>query len=418
MVSGGEYKTEVSVLHPAAVQTPRALFLARRDFVLLLAAVFTVSLGYGAALPVLPFFLARVLGDTGSVSWHTGMLAAAYMFAVFVGAPLWGRTADRIGRRPVILIGLGGFSAGLVVFGFSPNLWLGYAARMAGGLFAAAVLPVTLAYVSDTSLAALRARRFAWMSAASVMGFLAGPSLGGWLATAPRTGGVPATALPFLAVAGLGALVWILAWTCLSEPTGPVRAATRTPMPDTTRLLFVLSLFVTFGIGGFEVGLTLHAQQHLKLSPAELGLMFFECSLVMAIVNVLLFAPFAHRFDGRFALAAGFAIMAIGLAWLASATTPNELSWRVGVIAASSGFIIPLLTYRVSLVAGAAQATMLGRQTAAASLGQALGSVAAGGLFGSIGAAFFGVTAAVLIVGAGVALAGGRSARAPITQGH
>ncbi|HLF10272.1 MAG TPA: hypothetical protein VJA26_03590 [Gammaproteobacteria bacterium] len=61
---------------------------------LLLTAVFTVSLGYGVVLPVLPFFLARVLGESGSVSWHTGMLAAAYMLAVFMGAPVWGRIAD------------------------------------------------------------------------------------------------------------------------------------------------------------------------------------------------------------------------------------------------------------------------------------------------------------------------------------
>jgi MFS family permease len=392
--------------------------LRRRDFALLLTAVFTVSLGYGVVLPVLPFFLARVLGERGSVSWHTGMLAAAYMFAVFIGAPLAGRIADQIGRRPVILVGLGGFSAALLVFGFSASLWVGYAARIAGGSFAAAVLPVALAYVSDTTVAASRARRFAWMSAASVMGFLAGPSVGGWLAGVSGTGSIPATALPFLTVASLGALVWIFAWRCLSEPPAPVRAATRAPMPRTTRLLLVLSLFVTFGIGGFEVGLTLHGQQHLKLSPAELGLMFFECSLVMAIVDVLLFAPFADRFDGRAALAAAFAVMAIGLGWLAGATTSNGLLWRVGVIAASSGFILPLLTYRVSLAAGAAQAAMLGRQTAATSLGQALGSAAAGWLFGAIGAAFFWVTAAVLIVGAGVVLAGGRSSRAQATHGH
>jgi DHA1 family multidrug resistance protein-like MFS transporter len=361
-----------------------AVALPRGDLALLLTAVFAVSLGYGVVLPVLPFFLARVASES-DISWHTGMLSAVYMLAIFIGAPLWGRIADRTGRRPVILVGLAGFSVALLVFGFASSLWLGYAARLAGGMFAAAVAPVALAYVSDTSTVTSRAPRFAWMSAASVLGFLAGPSLGGWLAGESVTERVPAAALPFLAAAGIGALVWVFAWWRLSEsPRASAPANMQTPA-RTTWLLFVLSLLVMFGLGGFEVGLTLQGQQRLGMTPAQVGLMFFECSLVMAVVEVLLFAPLAHRLAGRAAVTAALVAMAVGLSWLATATTSDGLWWPVGVVAASSGFLIPLLTYRVSLAAGVAQAATLGKQTAATSLGQALGSAAAGWLFGSMG---------------------------------
>lgn len=381
--------------------------LSRGDFALLLAAIFAVSLGYGVVLPVLPFFLARVAGDGGSVPWHTGMLTSAYMLAIFIGAPLWGRIADRIGRRPVILVGLAGFSAALLVFGFAPNLWLGYVTRMVGGAFAAAVLPVAFAYVSDTSVAASRARRFAWMSAASVMGFLAGPSLGGWLAGASLAVGVPATALPFLAASGIGAVVWLLAWWQLSERAARrVAPAAKPPPARTTRLLLLLSLLVMYGVGGFEVGLTLQGQQVLGLTPAQLGLMFFECSLVMALVDVLLFAPLAHRLEGRGTVVVAFLVMAAGLGWLTTATGFDGLWWRVALIAASSGFLIPLLTYRISLAAGAAQAATLGAQTSAASLGQALGSATAGWLFNAIDETSFWAIAALLFVGAAMAFGG------------
>lgn len=379
--------------------------LPRGDFALLLTAIFAVSLGYGVVLPVLPFFLARVVGESGSVSWHTGMLTSVYMLAIFIGAPLWGRVADRIGRRPVILIGLAGFSAALLVFGFVASLWLGYAARIAGGAFAAAVLPVTLAYVSDMSVATARARRFAWMSAASVLGFLAGPSLGGWLAGASAIGNVRATTLPFLAAAGIGALVWLAAWQRLSEPPREPATTANVASAPATRLLLLLSLLVMFGLGGFEVGLTLQGQQRLGLTPGQLGLVFFECSLVMAIVEVLLFAPLAHRLEGRGTVVVAFLVMAIGVGWLTTVTGFDELWWRVGLIAASSGFLIPLLTYRISLAAGAAQAATLGAQTAAASLGQALGSAGTGWLFGSINESSFWVTAALLFAGALGALA-------------
>lgn len=378
---------------------------------MLLAAVFGVSLGYGVVLPVLPFFLARVVGANGDVAWHTGMLTAAYTFAVFVGAPLWGRFADRFGRRCVILIGLAGFSLALVVFGFAPSLWLGYTARMAAGAFAGAVLPVTFAYVGDTSVATTRARRFAWMSAASVLGFLAGPTLGGWLAGL-STMRVPATALPFLVAAGIGALIGLAVWRWLSEPLRPRAAPSDVTPVRSTGLLLMLSLLVMFGLGGFEVGITLHGQQRLGLTPGQLGLMFFECSLVMAMVEVLLFAPLAHHLDNRATLVAAFLAMALGLGWLATATSLEALWWRVALIAASSGLLIPLLTYQVSLAAGTAQGARLGTQTAASNLGQALGSAAAGWLFAAVNETSFWVTAVLLLAGAVLAL--GTSRVAPI----
>jgi len=105
--------------------------LGTLPFFLLMAAVFTVYVGYGIVLPLLPFLLERLLGDAArfSVAWHTGMIAAIYMFALFVCAPLWGWVSDRIGRRPVILLGLGGCVVALASFGLATNLWAAYLAR-------------------------------------------------------------------------------------------------------------------------------------------------------------------------------------------------------------------------------------------------------------------------------------------------
>src|SRR3970282_1270725 len=107
-----------------------------------------------------------------------------YAFAMFLFAPLWGRLSDKVGRRLVILVGLGGFVVMLGTFGLSPNLWFAYAPRMLGGLFASSILPVASAYIADMDAPELRARRFAWMGTAGLLGFLAGPMLGGWLSDA------------------------------------------------------------------------------------------------------------------------------------------------------------------------------------------------------------------------------------------
>ena len=53
----------------------------------------------------------------------------------------------------------------------------------------------------------------------------------------------------------------------------------------------------------------------------------------------------------------------------------------IGAVAASAGILSPILTYWISIKAGKAQGAELGKQTAASSLGAAVGSAAGGLLF-------------------------------------
>ncbi len=384
--------------------------LTTRPFFLLMAAVFTVYVGYGIVLPVLPFLLESMLGDGArfSVAWHTGMIAAIYMFALFVCAPLWGRVSDRIGRRPIILLGLGGCVLALVSFGVVTNLWFAYLVRGLGGAMVSAVLPVTLAYVSDTSSRELRARRFAWMTAATTLGFLVGPLLGGWLTSIPAsvqtgdtTGG--SFSAPFFIAAAAGATIWLAVWRWLPETSSSPEATTIAQAARNTNsvnVLLLLALLGMFGLGGFEVAIALQGKQVLGLDPLQIGFIFMECSLVMVLVQVLVFSPLAQRTGFRFIVTPAFLAMAVGV-WLLPAVT--ELNWvmaLVGLFAAGSGILIPMLAYRVSLDAGAAQGAQLGKQTAAASLGQGLGSAAGGWLYGIAIEAPFWLTASLLLAGA------------------
>ena len=69
--------------------------------------------------------------ESGIASWHTGALAGIYMLFIFLFAPLWGRVSDRIGRRPVILVGLVGYAATLVLFAFSNSMSFAYGSARA-----------------------------------------------------------------------------------------------------------------------------------------------------------------------------------------------------------------------------------------------------------------------------------------------
>src|ERR1700694_2906987 len=148
----------------------------------LMLSVFTVSMGYGVVLPLLPFLIERLLvsgGDAVQVSRSTGLLTGLYTLSLFLFAPVWGRVSDRYGRRRILLIGLVGFSATMSAFAFIENLPGVYAERFLSGMFAAAVTPVAMAAIGDLAATEeARARRLTFVSLAGISGFLLGPVLG------------------------------------------------------------------------------------------------------------------------------------------------------------------------------------------------------------------------------------------------
>ena len=119
-------------------------------------------------------------GSTPSeVARHVGFLSGAYTAGVLVGAPIWGMISDRLGRPRILIFGLVGYVASLLLL-LLPSmggLWTIYVLRAAAGLFVAAVVPLVPALVAAHTPKAIRARRFAWLGAASLLGFLFGPGL-------------------------------------------------------------------------------------------------------------------------------------------------------------------------------------------------------------------------------------------------
>ena len=77
---------------------------AKGSLLVIFLAVFIDLLGFGIVIPLLPVYAREFVVD--STGWILGMLMASFSAMQFLFAPLWGRLSDRIGPRPVLMIGL------------------------------------------------------------------------------------------------------------------------------------------------------------------------------------------------------------------------------------------------------------------------------------------------------------------------
>lgn len=378
----------------------------------LLLAMFAITVGYGIVLPILPFLIERLAGNANAtvLSWHTGLLTSAYILAIFLFAPLWGNASDRWGRRAVLLLGLAGFAVAVALFTLVDSLPLIYIGRFVAGLFAAAIAPVAYALVGDCAPSKeWRAHRFALINVAGTAGFLVGPLLGG---LALRTVGTlfagpieRAFYVPFLAASGLAMLASCMVWAVVPDDAHRKTKQQLTVEKQIDHAavlrLWVIAFVTSVAIGAFEVGLSLRGKQVLGMDASRVGLMFAECSLVMFVVQTLVFSPLVKPDVTRWFLTPALALLAISLAAVPLATGYLSTTIAVALVAASAGILSPIVTYWVSLGAPETQGADLGRAAAAASLGQTIGSAAGGLLFNlsALPGASFTVTAIVVSVG-------------------
>ena len=387
------------------------------QMVWLAGSVFIVSAGYGALLPVLPGWLASLMPgvNANEVGRHVGFLSGVYAAGVLLGAPLWGVVSDRVGRARILILGLVGYVGSLLLLiPALAHLWGIYALRATTGFFVAAVVPVVAALVAEHTPEKQRARRFAWLGAMSLLGFLFGPTLsavasglGPWMADTAPSPALPAqVALVLSALLG-GAMMLGLAGTLpasLDARTGfqfePVGSVQGRPAA-----LLWLSGMVMFVLAGFELGIVLQGQQSSGQSSRQAAIMLAECSLVMLVVNALLFiTSLLKKIAARILIGAGLLLAIIGLAVLAADRSDAWMYLGVSLTAAGTGLVLPVIAY---LAAGASPqklGVVMGGLAAASGLGQTLGSAAGGWLFGAQAHVSFGWLTLPLVLMLGLLL--------------
>ena len=74
------------------------------------------------------------IGDERSAAFYSGVLISAFSLSEALTGMFWGGLSDRVGRKPILLLGCCGTMISMLMFGFATNYWLALGARILGGL--------------------------------------------------------------------------------------------------------------------------------------------------------------------------------------------------------------------------------------------------------------------------------------------
>jgi multidrug resistance protein len=386
-----------------------------RQILILFVGLFIVMVGFGIIIPILPYFAESM----GATSLHLGLLMASYSLMQFIFAPIWGRYSDRVGRRPVLLLGLLGFGFTFLMFAMSSHLWMLFAARILGGILTSATLPTAMAYIGDSTSERERGGGMGLMGAAMGLGMIFGPGIGGYL-------GILSFCAPFLVAAGLGFLTAAFAFFMLPESLSPERRAERiqrTRRPSLWAALtgklgyvFFLSFLIAFAMGNLESMFALFVEAKLGFGSAEVGTVFTVVGIIGVVLQGVVVGKAINRWGEIWVSRAALLITAVGYLLVTRATNLATLILFVAVQNLGSAFLNPSLSSYVSKRADAGQGTDMGLQQSFMSLGRVAGPLWGGAVFSISYHMPYYTGAAIMLLGFLGSLVFLNGARVPVPQ--
>jgi len=351
-------------------------------------------IGFGIVIPILPFLSPTLGADKMDIA----LIIASYAVCAGICGPWWGRLSDRIGRKPVIMLCLGGGALSYVMLGLASSLWMVYAARAWAGLMAGN-LGVASAMIADITPPERRARGMGLVGTAFGLGIVLGPMLGGVL-----SGHEPGFTLPCL-VAGLMSTLAILAAALFlpeslsaerrrvtrEEQRASAGRSTYTLLRDSgTRLLVFQFVLHSLCVSSLTYLFPLWSGDLLGWSARQVGIVFGVQGALMVLFQGGLLGPLVRVLGEWRLLCIAIAALATGLASAAFAGSAPFMVGSMFVAMTGATLCIPLLNSILSRRSAEAwRGRLLGTSGAAAAWGRVCGPVLAGSnlaLFGYRGA--------------------------------
>ncbi|KAF2841362.1 MFS general substrate transporter [Patellaria atrata CBS 101060] len=129
-------------------------------------------------------YINQMIFETGvrevDVGFYSGLIESLFSLAGTLLMIFWGRAADRLGRKPVLLFSLCGAAISMALFGFSKRVWQMIVCRCLAGMFGGTIVTIR-AMISENSTPKTQARAFGFFAFAGNLGIMLGPVIGGVL---------------------------------------------------------------------------------------------------------------------------------------------------------------------------------------------------------------------------------------------
>ncbi len=370
---------------------------------LALAGVVLIGMtGFGVFLPIFPF-LSLELGATPTA---TTIAMGAYSLGQLISSPLWGRLSDRVGRKPVLMIGLAGGVASYVWIAQAATIYDLGAARLFGGLMAGNV-GAAFAAAADLADDKTRARNMGLLGAAVGLGFIGGPALGALLiGDAPTREGFALVCYASAALAGLAAFAALVLFResltaearAKSGAERPRRVAMLMSRPALTRLIVVTFLAIA-AQALMETTFGLWADVELAWGPREVGWTLAALGAGAVVLQGGGAGRAARVLGERMTLLIGLVLFAAGFAGLAVSHEVPTMAASLTALVIGLGLATPALNALTAAQAAESErGAVMGLSQSASALGRVAGPLGAGVLFDQLGSGAPFAVAAVLIM--------------------
>jgi DHA1 family bicyclomycin/chloramphenicol resistance-like MFS transporter len=292
--------------------------------------------------------LPRIQSDLGGADWQIQASITACLLGIGVGQLFFGPLSDRLGRRPVILVGLVGWTVASVFSAAVPSVLLLVLARGVAGLLGSAGIVVARSVVRDLSdTPRLVGGRIALLATVSAVAPIVAPTAGAAIA------GAWGWRADFLALATLGIAVTIAVLALVPETLSPDSRHANSPvlrslgiaLRDAELRNLALSLAVqAFGFYAYIATASFVVEREFGYSPGVFGLVFGTNAAVVCAMN-LVFRRLVRTRHPRALLGAGLTVALVGGAGIAASTATHAPDWLVwaasSVFASGIGFVLP-----------------------------------------------------------------------------
>ena len=356
--------------------------LDRKALAILFCTLFMVMLGVGIIIPNIAYRASELSASPVQIS----LLFTLYSLMQFIFAPLWGHLSDRVGRKPIMLVGLFGGAAGLLLFGAADHLALLYVARAFSGLTSSAALPTAMAYVADVTDEKSRGRGMGAMGAAMGLGFIFGPGVGGTLAHFGH-------ATPFLVAGAVNLVTGVAASLALPEslkrPAPRAAAAPRLRMPAPWRAVsspllpfYLVAFCVPFAMAALETTFPLLLRDRRGMGARELGFMFLFMGTAVFLVQAFGLGRLINALGEETVLRAGLLVNALGFLLVPAAIRRTSLTVAIVLSGVGNQVMRPTSASLITKRAEGGQGAAIGVMDSFDSLGRILGPMLAGPLYG------------------------------------